>query len=283
MSVSLLRQKDGRIALFYLRKNSLSDCRPVVQFSSDEAKTWSNPKYIIPESHAGYYVLNNDRAVQLESGRLVAPVALHKTPGGRWTKESEYGTIMCYWSDDNGSSWHCSRTQLDGSPQKGSKGKRVILQEPGVVELKNGKLMMFCRTESGSQYISFSSDRSETWTQFTASSIMSPRSPASIERIPGKGDLLLVWNDHKNIPPDLKGKRTPLCAAISKDEGASWKNVKILESNPNGWYCYTAIHFEGDHVLLSHSAGDRSKGRKEANGLGVAQITRFPIDWLYEK
>ncbi|MGH7199678.1 MAG: exo-alpha-sialidase, partial [Planctomycetaceae bacterium] len=28
MSVSLLRLHDGRIALFYLRKNSLSDCRP---------------------------------------------------------------------------------------------------------------------------------------------------------------------------------------------------------------------------------------------------------------
>jgi hypothetical protein len=28
MSVSLLRLADGRIALFYLRKNSLGDCRP---------------------------------------------------------------------------------------------------------------------------------------------------------------------------------------------------------------------------------------------------------------
>ena len=29
MSVSLLRLKSGEIALFYLRKNSLQDCRPV--------------------------------------------------------------------------------------------------------------------------------------------------------------------------------------------------------------------------------------------------------------
>jgi hypothetical protein len=39
MSVSPLRLRDGRIALFYLRKNSLSDCRPVVRFSRDDSKT----------------------------------------------------------------------------------------------------------------------------------------------------------------------------------------------------------------------------------------------------
>src|ERR1044071_4704559 len=33
MSVSLLRLASGRIALFYLAKQSVIDCRPVVQFS----------------------------------------------------------------------------------------------------------------------------------------------------------------------------------------------------------------------------------------------------------
>src|SRR5688572_17041562 len=41
MSVSLLRLKTGEIALFYLRKNSVTDCIPMVRFSNDEAKTWS--------------------------------------------------------------------------------------------------------------------------------------------------------------------------------------------------------------------------------------------------
>ena len=36
MSVSLLRLANGQIALFYLRKNSLTDCRPLVRLSSDE-------------------------------------------------------------------------------------------------------------------------------------------------------------------------------------------------------------------------------------------------------
>src|SRR5215469_2852757 len=47
MSVSFLRLRDGRIALFYLRKNSISDCRPYLRYSRDEAKTWSEPTLCI--------------------------------------------------------------------------------------------------------------------------------------------------------------------------------------------------------------------------------------------
>ena len=36
MSVSLLRLANGRIALFYLKKNSDFDCRPFLRFSDDE-------------------------------------------------------------------------------------------------------------------------------------------------------------------------------------------------------------------------------------------------------
>ena len=274
MSVSLLRLRDDRIALFYGRKFSLSDCRPVVRFSSDEAQTWTDAHEIIPKSQNGYYVLNNDRVIQLKSGRLLVPVSRHDTSEGRWKKASEYGTVMCYLSDDGGHSWHRSKTQRDGYPQNGAKGKRVMLQEPGVVELKNGRVMMFCRTDAKSQYISFSDDQGESWTLFNSSNIVSPLSPASIERIPDGGGLLMVWNNHEGIPPGLEGKRTPLCVAISRDEGVNWENLKVLEDNPHGWYCYTAIHFVGKHVLLSYCAGDR----RENNGLAVTQVTRFPLE-----
>ena len=277
MSVSLVRLKDDRIALFYMRKHSLSDCRPVVRFSGDEAETWSDSKCIIPDSETGYYVLNNDRAFQLASGRLIIPVSRHDTPQGRWTGASMYGTIMCCYSDDAGCTWRRSRTQPDGVLPEGTEKDRIMLQEPGIAELKDGRLMMFCRTDSGSQYVSFSNDRGESWTVFKRSNIISPRSPASIKRIPRTGDLILVWNNHMNISRDLKDKRTPLCAAVSRDEGMTWENVKELENNPNRWYCYTAVYFSGDNVLLAYCAGDRRKN----NGLAETHIVRFPLEWLY--
>jgi hypothetical protein len=39
MSVSVLRLRSGAIALFYLVKSSLLDCRPVMRVSTDEAQT----------------------------------------------------------------------------------------------------------------------------------------------------------------------------------------------------------------------------------------------------
>ncbi|MGC9317723.1 MAG: sialidase family protein, partial [Armatimonadota bacterium] len=59
MSVSLLRLQDGRIALFYCRKNSREDCHMYMRTSADEAQTWSEPQLCIPED--GYFVVNNDR------------------------------------------------------------------------------------------------------------------------------------------------------------------------------------------------------------------------------
>jgi hypothetical protein len=266
MSVSLLRLQSGEIALFYLVKNSWSDCRPRMRISRDEAKTWSEPVECIQESEMGYYVMNNDRAVQLASGRILLPVALHNTP-----EQDHYNAaavICCYLSDDKGQSWRRSKSA--------QRGERMTLQEPGVVTLKDGRLMMFCRTPHGSQYVAYSADQGDTWSEFEPSNIISPLSPATIERIPATGDLLLVWNNHAHIAPSLRGKRTPLTVSLSRDEGRTWERVQTLEDDPHGWYCYTAMAFVGDHVLLGHCAGDRRK-----NGLATTQITRFPLAWLY--
>src|SRR5690606_27813090 len=101
-------------------------------------------------------------------------------------------------------------------------GRAVTCQEPGVVSLADGRLMIFSRTSGGSQFLAYSQDEGNTWSQLMPSNIVSPLSPATIERIPGTEDLLLVWNNHDNISPALKGRRTPLTIAISSDSGQTW-------------------------------------------------------------
>ena len=285
MSVSFLRLRDGRIALLYLRKNSTADCRPMIRFSSDEAKSWTEPAVTISDS--GYFVLNNDRAVQLRSGRIILPVALHTLPDGTSTTR---GTVMAYFSDDQGKTWRRSKSRLE-APTPTPNG----LQEPGVVELKDGRLMMFCRTDTGRQYVSHSNDGGDTWSEPEASNIMSPLSPASIERVPGKGDLLMVWNDHSKVDESFRatadsaggdaakgrrstGKRTPLTVAISRDEGKTWERVRNIADAPDGWYCYTAIEFVSGRVLLAYNAG----GTDGLARLSRTQIATFPVSWLYE-
>ena len=265
MSVSLLRLADGRVALFYLDKQSIRDCRVAMRISTDEAATFGAPTMCIAET--GYYVLNNDRAVQLAGGRIVLPVAQHNRPGLK--KPDWAGWLMCYLSDDAGKTWRRSKSTLEArSPE----GKRITVQEPGVVELTDGRLMMFCRTDAGSQYVSYSQDKGETWSALAASNLASPVSPASIERIPWTGELLCVWNDHSGVHPYTPGKRTPHCAAVSRDEGKTWSRSQMFEPDPHGWYCYTSITFLKDRALLSYCAGDRKVGL--LNRLKVISLSR---------
>lgn len=241
---SLLRLQNGSIAMFYLKKNSLQDCIPMMRISTDEAKTWSSPTACITDQE-GYFILNNSRVIQLKNGRILMAVALHATPdGGEFNQKA---TLFSYYSDDNGITWNCSGKVPNPS--------EVIAQEPGVVELKDGTIMMFIRTNGGFQYLSYSKDKGQTWSPIDASNLPSPLSPASIARIPSTGDLLLVWNNNDGSNSQIKYKRTPLTVAVSKDEGKTWGYIADIEADPNGWYCYTAIHFTKHDVLLAYCTG----------------------------
>jgi len=266
MSVSLLRLKNGEIALFYLKKNSVTDCIPLVRFSKDEAKTWSDPMPCITDKE-GYFVLNNNRVIQLKNGRLLMAVNLYNTPKGSILNK---GSLWSYYSDDNGRSWK-SGVEVP-NPEK------VLTQEPGLVELKEGKILMIIRSDAGVQCLSWSNDEGVTWSPVERSTIKSPVSPASIERIPSTGDLLLVWNNNGGDNLSIKGKRTPLTVAISKDEGKTWEKIKNIEDDPDGWFCYIAIHFTGKEVLLGYCAGSSSKGTH----LSVTRINKLSLDYIYK-
>jgi sialidase-1 len=271
MSVSLLRLKSGRIALFYLLKNNWLDCRPYVRFSGDEAGTWSAP--VLMMAAPGYFVLNNDRVIQLSTGRLVAPLAFHRARAADpATSRSFDGRAIAMWvlSDDDGKTWREADSWW-ALPQATKTG----LQEPGVVELADGSLLSWARTDGGRQFVLRSKDQGKTWTAPVAGSLVSPVSPASIKRLPGSENLLAVYNAHSGQFSFPKGKRTPLVAAVSADGGQKWTGHRLLEEDPDGWYCYTAMHYTQDAVLLAYCAGD-----PKAGGLNRLRIRRVLLPAL---
>jgi sialidase-1 len=271
MSVSLVRLASGRLALFYVLKNDLSDCRPRLRLSSDEAQTWSEPKVVI--AAPGYYVLNNDRVVQLRSGRLVVPVAYHRMNGpdaGNYNSFDRRAVAIWYLSDNDGETWR-EADDWWAIPVRSGTG----LQEPGVVELADGRLFCWARTDQGMQYGMMSEDGGNTWSTPAPTTLSSPVSPASIKRLPGSASLLAVWNDHSGAFPFPERKRSPLASGISSDNGVTWTNRKLLEPDPDGWFCYTAIHAVGDAVLLAYCAGDPKVG-----GLNRLRIRRVGLKLL---
>ena len=104
MSLSFLRLRgSGELLMFVLVKNSKTDLDLVVCRSSDEAATWSEPLLITTED--GYHIMNNARAIQLSTGRILCPVST--TP---LIHSSQHPLKnVCYFSDDEGKTWLRSR------------------------------------------------------------------------------------------------------------------------------------------------------------------------------
>ena len=277
MSVSLLRPQDGRLLMFYLVKNSALDCRLHVRASPDEGESWGEPVCCIRAP--GYFVVNNDRVVQLQSGRLVAPAACHRPKST--TKETEgmavdpRGIAIFFLSDDGGSTWYESddRSALPTQSESG-------LQEPGVVQLRDGSILAWARTDTGRQWMMRSADGARTWSRPRESRFASPLSPMSMKRIPSTGHLLAVWNDAGHPAPAAASSwgRTPLSAAVSVDEGVHWNRTRHIEVDPDHGYCYTAMHFVGDAVLLAYCCGGG-----ESAVLQDLRLRKIAIDWFYPR
>jgi hypothetical protein len=292
MSVSLLRLQNERIALLYLGKKNKTDgaheCRPQIRFSDDELQTLSPASALTPSTD--YHVANNDRLIQLDDGTLILPVAQHRfgiapqlsNEGKPQFRFKAPGLIFCFLSRDGGQSWTESINSLYRAFPDGSG-----LQEPGVLPLRDGRLWLWARTAwknaeaHARQWQAFSADGGSTWSEPVPSTFASPCSPLSMKRIPATSDLLAVWNDHSGrfpFPQQLDfHNRAPLVCAVSSDEGATWKHHQVLENEPGHGYCYTAIHFAEDAVLLAYCAG----GPHPQNCLQRLRLRRVALSEIY--
>jgi len=268
MSVTLRRMPPGDdnapLGMYFLIKNSQTDLDVALRVSDDDGTTFGEPLIITRE--LGYHIMNNDRVTQLTSGRLICAVT---TTPDIFAKGGGHLICVCHYSDDGGRTWKQSQGSVD-QPQRGA-------MEPEVVELADGKLLMIIRTQLGYIATSISPDGGDHWSAPSKLPVESPESPATIRTIPATGDLLLVWN--KNYEPNVGhgGKRSPLTAAISSDEGKNWHHVRHLEVDPFQSYAYTSILFHKDRVLLSNYVHDSKSGRISS------RFRSLPVRWFYEK
>ena len=268
MSASLLRSRSGDILFFYLQKNSTTDLKAHVRRSADDAKTWDTPVLVTPEP--GYHVMNNARVIQLQTGRLLAPVATAPQVG---TKNDNFKTVV-YRSDDDGRTWQRGTTLL-GAPKRGA-------MEPGLIELKDGRVLQIIRTQNGKIWHSFSKDGGDTWSEATPWNIEAPEAPSTLARNPANGDWLLVWNptviwsnpEKTVLGTNHGGPRTPLAAMISHDEGRTWSAPRNLESDASATYAYTSVTFHDGRALLSYYHSP-APGK-----LLSLKFQSVPLDWF---
>lgn len=270
MSVSLLRLDNGNIGLFYLIRKSWQEMYPAFRQSGDEGATWSEPIRCMPRN--GYYVMNNDRAVRLHTGRIILPLAEHKVTLDDEGEPSISPAETCFaYSDDGGKTWNEGETWLNIHET----GSAAGLQEPGILEKCDGTLYGWARTDLCLQYEFISNDGGQTWSLPRPSRFTSPLSPLSMKRMTD-GRLLALWNpipEYNTRHSDRRtGGRTPLVAAVSADDGQTWSAEELLEDDPNAGYCYIAIHPMDDSALLAYCSGDADMDGSCLNRLRIRKI-----------
>jgi len=271
MSASLLALESGRLLLAFGRKDSTTLLHAMVRHSDDAGRTWTEPRQI---THGdAYWCITNDRLIQLASGRILYPLAEERRAG-----------CHCWISDDEGLSW---RRGTGGArpPHCVAYPDGVAYEEPTVVELPDGCAAMFLRTSAGNIHMFRSADGGDAWQPWkTHPSDMcghadagpnAARSPCMVKRVPGTGDLLLIWNNNR--------VRTPLTAALSSDGGESWHSLRNLEAM-DGWpprltHAYPSLAFLGDNAHITYW---ETYSAPRAGRLFHLRYRRLPIAWFYE-
>lgn len=270
MSVSLLRLPSDEILIFYMKKfaqNGFVNCLPYVRSSFDECKTWG-PERCCVDPEEGYYILNNDRVLRLQSGRLLIAIAKH-TP-----LRKLYGEMTHFLaSDDDGKTWR------DLGIEKRMPFENVHgFEEPGMYQHEDGKIWAYTRTDIGCQFVFESLDDGNTWSTPTPSTFFTgARSPMLAKKVCGKYTVAIFNPISLYTSRNLGGirGRAPYVMAVSTDDaakkdGRSFSRLFFLEDDMDNDYCYPAIYDGGDYFLVAYY---HSNGRlRPLNCLKIVKI-----------
>src|SRR4051812_33922726 len=188
--------------------------------------------------------------LELPSGRILVPM---------YSDGYSYGIMAI--SDDHGYTWSASQPIV---------GEGCI--QPSVVRKQDGTLVAYLRDNGPAPkraHISFSKDDGVTWTRARDTDIPNPGTSLENVRL-RNGHWIMVYND-------LEQARYSLVAAISDDEGATWKWKRHLDGKPTvqvpSQYHYPSVIQARDgaiHVTYSYFTPE---------GKAIKHV-RFDEDWV---
>ncbi|MDY4761512.1 sialidase family protein [Streptococcus thoraltensis] len=220
---AFFRAPDGQIWLIYTSQLSRQEGKDNMQFtsiimvqkSSDEGITWSEPEVLFPEE--GTF---SRQAIQiLSNGRWIfATWICEDSPEGLTNDPTEFRV-----SDDEGKTWKVVRM-----PESAG---RV---HANLIEVEPGHLVAFMRSRfADNVYISESNDYGDTWS--IPEKTLLPNNNASISAIKLQtGEIALAYNDNASRNAEFgkvawPGLRNPVAVSVTEDFGKTWPIGRVFE------------------------------------------------------
>ena len=203
--------------------------------STDDGATWDKPVEItkdVKKPAWTWYATGPGIGIQRKSGRLLVPCD-SKSEGGK-VRESHV-----IYSDDAGKTWKLG----------GVVGPNC--NECQAVELADGKVMLNMRSFQGNnrRLVAISSDGGETFSKpVEDKELIEPVCQGSILRLPGEKGGILFSN-----PASFK--REKLTVKLSRDEGKTWTESKLLHARPAAYSCLTVL--PGGEVGCLYERGEK--------------------------
>ena len=211
---------------------------------------WSNGAHSSDEYFSRLGWFTRTHPLQLPSGRILVPM---------YSDGFSYGIMAI--SDDDGYTWFASEPIVG-----------VGCIQPSVVRRKDGALVAYLRDNGPPPkraQISLSQDDGVTWTQARDTDIPNPGTSLEVIRL-RNGDWLMVYND-------IEQGRYSLAAAVSDDEGATWKWKRHLDGRPSA---ASANAFHYPSVIQAADGSLHVTYSYFVSGGKTIKHARFIEDWV---
>jgi hypothetical protein len=187
-------------------------------------------------------------------------------------------SVLCYLSDDDGVSWTPSNV-ID----LGGNGHHDGVTEGTIVELADGQLLQYMRTNWGRLWRAISIDQGRTWHPYGPTGIPASSAPALLRRL-ASGRIMLLWNrpypegtsDYPLQGGDGIWSATPasnyraeLSLSFSEDEAVTWTPPVVIARNetqarrPEVCYPYAFEPYPGTLWITAHRGNLRMSVREE--------------------
>lgn len=222
----LFQPTTGPLMLFYKVGPSPREWWGMLTTSMDEGLSWSTPIKLGKDTSTIGHLIGpvKNKPIELKPGVILSPSSTETEVDG-----VDFWKVHFEKSTDNGKSW-----QVIGPINDGIQFDAI---QPSILQYKNGKLQVLCRSRQGKIVESWSDDLGLGWNPLDTIQLPNPNAGTDAVTLQD-GRQLLVYN-HTQRDSDFPASRNMLNLALSID-GDRWNPVMTLERQP-GEYSYPAV------------------------------------------